>query len=126
MIHTPTRTATSGQRQMADRNYWLAEINSRNKAVTAEIETLRNETLQIEKDNEIYAQLERKFETLANEVRTMEGQFADLQLTVQDVSLRKRSKQDKDRGNEEYAKETSYSCFRKDPTNGSERNVAGA
>ena len=58
--------------------------------MAAEVAVLRIETLQIEKDNELYAQLERKFETLANEVRNMEGQFADVQLTLQDVCLKER------------------------------------
>lgn len=75
----PTGKVGDG-RKIADKSYYLTELNRKLNDITRELDSMRNEMEQIGQDNNLYAQLERKYELHMKEVRTLEGQLADFNL----------------------------------------------
>uniref|UniRef100_K3WFZ0 Uncharacterized protein n=1 Tax=Globisporangium ultimum (strain ATCC 200006 / CBS 805.95 / DAOM BR144) TaxID=431595 RepID=K3WFZ0_GLOUD len=69
-------------RQVQDASFFMGKLHSKTAEITSEIEKLRKEIEQDAKDKTQYAQLERKYETLAYEVRDLEGQLADYNLAM--------------------------------------------
>ena len=67
-------------RQVMDRSYYLAELRKRCQKLSDEIHKMNTEADRYNKDNEIYAKLEKKSQTLIDEVRKLQGDLADLNL----------------------------------------------
>ena len=67
-------------RQIIDGKYHLVELKKKNQLIRDEIGKLTNEVEEINKDNQTYLTLERKWDTLIKEVRGLEGELADRNL----------------------------------------------
>jgi intraflagellar transport protein 74 len=74
---------TSGPgRQIYDRSYYLNLLKSKNTDIMNEINKMKSEVEEINKDNSTYMTLERKYETLIKDVRRYEGELADYNLAL--------------------------------------------
>ena len=69
-------------RQIADKSYYMGELRKKCDEITAEITKMNTEAEQFNKDTQLYAQMERKYETLIKEVRKLQGDLADYNLIV--------------------------------------------
>jgi len=69
-------------RQVQDMSYFLGLLRGKNSELTAEIEKLKEEVDQYNKDNTAYQLYERKYEGLIKEVRGLEGELADHNLAM--------------------------------------------
>lgn len=77
------RTAGNGPtRQIQDNSYYLSVLRSKCSEIMKEIEVLKSSVEQGQKDNAAYGQLERKYETLTNDMRALQGQLADYNLLL--------------------------------------------
>lgn len=84
------RTAANGpQRQILDNSYYLQLLRAKCTEIMKEINTLKGNVEQGQRDNAAYGQLERKYETLTNDMRELQGQLADYNLFF-DRSVRRR------------------------------------
>ena len=69
-------------RQIYDRNYYNNLMRNKNNEIAAEINKMKTEVDEINRDNATYLQLERKYETLIKDVRKFEGDLADYNLAL--------------------------------------------
>ena len=69
-------------RQIYDRSYYMNLLKQKNNEVMNEINKLKTEVEEINKDNTTYLTLERKYETLIKDVRKFEGELADYNLAL--------------------------------------------
>ena len=69
-------------RQIYDRSYFANLLKSKNNDIMNEINKLKSEVEEINKDNTTYLTLERKYETLIKDVRKFEGELADYNLAL--------------------------------------------
>jgi len=77
------RTAGMGpSRQIQDNSYYLTMLRSKCAEIIQEIGTLKGQIDQGQKDNQDYGLLERKYETLTNDMRSLQGQLADYNLLL--------------------------------------------
>lgn len=77
------RTAGNGpQRQIQDNSYYLTLLRQKCTEIIKEMDVLKGTVEQGQKDNAAYGQLERKYETLTNEMRGLQGQLADYNLLL--------------------------------------------
>eukprot|EP00743_Colponemidia_sp_Colp-15_P001360 GILK01001490.1.p1 GENE.GILK01001490.1~~GILK01001490.1.p1 ORF type:complete len:646 (+),score=138.74 GILK01001490.1:56-1993(+) len=77
------KTGVAGRgRQIFDASYYRSQLTAKMGEITAEITKFKNEIDEIQKNNNQYAQLERRYETLIKEVRRLEGELADYNLTI--------------------------------------------
>jgi len=77
------RTAGMGpSRQIQDNSYYLTLLRAKCAEIVAEISKLKESIDQGQKDNSAYGQLERKYETLTNEMRSLQGSLADYNLLL--------------------------------------------
>ena len=77
------KTAVGGPgRQIYDRSYYLNLLKQKNTEVMNEINKMKSEVEEINKDNTTYLTLERKYETLIKDVRKFEGELADYNLAL--------------------------------------------
>ena len=65
-----------------DRSYYLNTLKAKNIELKKEINKFTNEVEQINKDNNQYMELERKYDGLIREVRKFEGELADYNLAL--------------------------------------------
>lgn len=72
--------STAGGRQVQDYNYFVAQLRRRITDITGELKTIREQSESLAKENSQAGVLERRYETLENEVRGLEGQLADYNL----------------------------------------------
>lgn len=80
------RTANKGpQRQFYDRTYYLNRLKQKNLELANEIGRFKTDVTKIERDHELYQKLEQKYEDLNKEVRELEGELADYNLTEDKV-----------------------------------------
>merc|ERR1719453_1962921 len=80
---TGMRTAGMGpQRQIQDNSYYLSLLRAKCTEIMKEIGVLKGTVEQGQKDNAAYGQLERKYETLTNDMRGLQGQLADYNLLL--------------------------------------------
>merc|ERR1719453_1031634 len=80
---TGMRTAGMGpQRQIQDNSYYLSLLRAKCTEIMKEIGVLKGAVEQGQKDNAAYGQLERKYETLTNDMRGLQGQLADYNLLL--------------------------------------------
>lgn len=76
-------TATKGPgRQIYDKNYYANQMKHKNIEIAAEIQKMKQEVEDINKDNTTYVTLERKYESLIKDVRKYEGELADYNLAL--------------------------------------------
>jgi len=78
----PELRAEGPKRQIYDKSYYVNLLKSKNIELQNEINRLKDEVEKIGKDNQLYVQLERQFEQLIQEVRTLEGELADHNLAL--------------------------------------------
>merc|ERR1719331_2575065 len=77
------RTAGMGPaRQIQDNSYYLTLLRQKCTEIMKEIEVLKGAVEQGQKDNAAYGQLERKYETLTNDMRGLQGSLADYNLLL--------------------------------------------
>ena len=57
-------------------------MKNKNNEITTEIDKMKSEVEQINKDNSQYLNLERKYEALIKDVRKYEGELADYNLAL--------------------------------------------
>jgi len=69
-------------RQVYDRNYYNNLLRNKNNEIANEINKMKQEVDDINKDNATYLTLERKYETLIKDVRKYEGELADYNLAL--------------------------------------------
>jgi intraflagellar transport protein 74 len=69
-------------RQIYDRSYYLNMLKQKNGDIMNEINKMKSEVDEINKDNQTYMTLERKYETLIKDVRRYEGELADYNLAL--------------------------------------------
>ena len=77
-----TGVKTGVGRQIYDRNYYANLLKSKNQAIASEIQKMKQEVEDINKDNSTYINLERKYENLIKDVRKYEGELADYNLAL--------------------------------------------
>ncbi|KAH7485235.1 hypothetical protein KRP22_006399 [Phytophthora ramorum] len=83
MMGMRTGTGSAGPgRQVQDASFFKGKLHSKTAEIAAEVEKLQREIEQDAKDKAQCAQLERKYETMALEVRDLEGQLADYNLAM--------------------------------------------
>lgn len=76
-------TANAGPgRQVYDRNYYSNSLKNKNNEILLEIQKMKQEVEDMNKDNSTYLTLERKYETLIKDVRKFEGELADYNLAL--------------------------------------------
>lgn len=77
------KTASQGPgRRVADTSYYMGTIQNKIKEITSEIQKMNAEVDKFHSESAQYGQLERKYETLIKEVRHLEGQLADYNLSM--------------------------------------------
>jgi intraflagellar transport protein 74 len=77
------KTAVAGPgRQIYDRSYFINLLKGKNNEIMNEINKMKSEVEEINKDNTTYLTLERKYETLIKDVRKYEGELADYNLAL--------------------------------------------
>lgn len=69
-------------RQIYDRKYYGNELKQKNNDIVGEITKMKQEVEDINKDNNTYLTLERKYEALIKDVRRYEGELADYNLAL--------------------------------------------
>ena len=69
-------------RQIYDRNYYANLLKTKNNEIAGEINKMKQEVDDINKDNATYLTYERKYETLIKDVRKYEGELADYNLAL--------------------------------------------
>ena len=75
-------SATGPGRQIYDRNYYSNLLKQKNAEIMNEINKMKTEVEEINKDNSTYLTLEKKYETLIKDVRKFEGELADYNLAL--------------------------------------------
>ena len=77
------KAATQGPgRQIYDRSYYMNLLKQKNTEIMNEINKMKSEVEEINKDNTTYLTLEKKYETLIKDVRRYEGELADYNLAL--------------------------------------------
>lgn len=69
-------------RQIYDRNYYLNLMKTKNNEIADEIQKMKQEVSDINRDNAKYLTLERRYEMLIKDVRKYEGELADYNLAL--------------------------------------------
>jgi intraflagellar transport protein 74 len=69
-------------RQIYDRTYYMNLLKNKNSDIVGEINKMKQEVEDINKDNTTYLTLERKYEALIKDVRKYEGELADYNLAL--------------------------------------------
>ena len=69
-------------RQIYDRNYYMNLLKNKNNEIADEIQNMKKEVNDINKDNAKYLTLERRYEMLIKDVRKFEGELADYNLAL--------------------------------------------
>eukprot|EP00939_MAST-03C_sp_MAST-3C-sp1_P000010 g10.t1 len=77
------RVQTAGMgRRIQDSSFYLGLLRSKNAELSTEIDTIKREIEQSEKDSSKYSRLEVRYESLMKEVRDLEGTLADYNLSM--------------------------------------------
>ena len=69
-------------RQVYDRNYYFQQLLNKCNEIAVEVNKMKQEVDDINKDNATYLTLERKYESLIKDVRKFEGELADYNLAL--------------------------------------------
>ncbi|NXQ40727.1 IFT74 protein, partial [Catharus fuscescens] len=79
------KTAMKGpQRQIKDKTYYLGVLRSKTNELTTEINKLQEEVEMYKQEKSVYLSYEKRAETLAGEIKNLQGQLADYN-TVADM-----------------------------------------
>merc|ERR1719506_2980162 len=70
------------ERQIRDNSFYLQLLRAKCTEIMQEIAKLKGSVEQGQKDNAAYGQLERKYESLTNEMRRLQGALADYNLLL--------------------------------------------
>jgi len=70
------------KRQIYDRTYYLVELRKRCQELVDEVYRLNKEINDIQQDNNVYASLEKRYDSLVKTVRSLEGDLADHNLAT--------------------------------------------
>merc|ERR1719464_741922 len=78
-----TKTGALGpKRQIYDKTYYMLELRKRSQELVDEVASLNKEISEIQQDNQLYLNLEKRYETLVKTVRALEGDLADHNLAT--------------------------------------------
>lgn len=72
-------------RQIADKTYYQTQLRNKIADVSREMNNLKAEGVQLQRDASTYTTLERKYEERVAEVRLLEGQLADYNLAFDKI-----------------------------------------
>jgi len=78
----PPGTGVKQERQYQDKKYFLVQLKNKNIELASEIEKFKKQIEDMNKDNQAFITLEKKYEALTKEVRQLEGTLADYNLAV--------------------------------------------
>jgi len=70
------------KRQIYDKTYYLVELRKRCQELVDEVTKLNKEINDIQQDNNVYANLEKRYDSLVKTVRSLEGDLADHNLAT--------------------------------------------
>eukprot|EP00794_Sanderia_malayensis_P007768 gene7768-8614_t len=77
------KTASQGpQRQVQDKSYWLGLIRSKISELSSEISKLNRDINNFNQENASYVSYEKRAESLAGEIKDLQGQLADCNMLV--------------------------------------------
>merc|ERR1719171_3394191 len=77
------KTGSMGpKRQIYDKSYYMLELRKRCQALSEELTKINNEINQVQQDNQMYASLDKRYESLVKTVRGLEGDLADHNLAT--------------------------------------------
>uniref|UniRef100_A0A8C5KZ81 Intraflagellar transport 74 n=1 Tax=Jaculus jaculus TaxID=51337 RepID=A0A8C5KZ81_JACJA len=80
---TGMKTGMKGpQRQILDKSYYLGLLRSKISELTTEINKLQKEIEMYNQENSVYLSYEKRAETLALEIKELQGQLADYNMLV--------------------------------------------
>jgi len=75
-----TSSSQGPKRKIYDKSYYLNLLKSKNSELSTEIHKFKKEIDVINKDNQTFLVLEKKYDILINDVRILEGELADYNL----------------------------------------------
>ncbi|KAF4794827.1 hypothetical protein TURU_098530 [Turdus rufiventris] len=70
------------QRQIKDKTYYLGVLRSKTNELTTEINKLQEEVEMYKQEKSVYLSYEKRAETLAGEIKNLQGQLADYNMVV--------------------------------------------
>merc|ERR1719277_1393997 len=70
------------KRQVYDKTYYMLELRKRCTELSEEIARMNKEVDETREDNQLYQSLEKRYDTLVKQVRTLEGELADYNLAT--------------------------------------------
>merc|ERR1719238_156088 len=70
------------KRQIYDKTYYMLELRKRCTSLQEELTKINNEINQVQQDNQLYANLDKRYESLVKTVRSLEGDLADHNLAT--------------------------------------------
>merc|ERR1719238_998549 len=70
------------KRQIYDKTYYMLELRKRCTSLTEELTKINNEVNQVQQDNQLYQNLDKRYESLVKTVRGLEGDLADHNLAT--------------------------------------------
>ncbi|NWT07675.1 IFT74 protein, partial [Vireo altiloquus] len=77
------KTAVKGpQRQIMDKTYYLGMLRSKTNELTTEMNKLQEEVEMYKQEKSVYLSYEKRAETLAGEIKDLQGQLADYNMVV--------------------------------------------
>jgi len=80
---TGLKTGSLGpKRQVYDKTYYMLELRKRCTDIQEEVEKMNKEVEASREDNNLYAQLEKRYDSLVKTVRSLEGDLADHNLAT--------------------------------------------
>lgn len=84
------KTASKGpQRQIQDRTYWLGEIRTKTNELSAEIRKVETDVRQYQEENNTYLMFEKRAETLAAEIASLQGELHDYNMMIDQMNMNK-------------------------------------
>jgi len=94
---TGIKTSAQGpKRTVYDRTYYLNQLKQKSYEIAAEIQMFRKRNEEVDKEQNLYGQLENKFQEIRKEVLSLEGTLADFNLAAD--RQRSRAKPEEIRG----------------------------
>lgn len=70
------------KRQIYDKTYYMLELRKRCGSLQEELTVINKDINQVEQDNQLYANLDKRYESLVKTVRSLEGDLADHNLST--------------------------------------------
>jgi len=74
--------AMGPKRQIYDKTYYMLELRKRSQELVDEVASLNKEINDIQQDNQLYLNLEKRYDSLVKTVRALEGDLADHNLAT--------------------------------------------